>query len=158
MKFVTVRDLRNKSAQIRQYLSKEKEIVLTSNGKPFAIMTSASEENLEKSLRLGDTISGHFVMGHVDVVGIVKKAARLGADISLTIKVPKKIIKYLAYKGSVSVNGVSLTIAGRGKDWLKVCLVGHTLKITNLGRLKVKDKVNLEVDTIARYLENLLKK
>lgn len=114
--------------------------------------------NLEKSLRLGDTISGHFVMGHVDAVGIVKKAASLGADASLIIKVPKKIIKYLAYKGSVSVNGVSLTIAGRGQVWLKVCLIGHTLKITNLGRLKAKDKVNLEVDTIARYLENLFKK
>lgn len=114
--------------------------------------------NLEKSLRVGDTIGGHFVMGHVDARGEVVKADKLGADISLTIKVPKKIIKYLAHKGSVSVNGVSLTIAGRGLDWFKVYLISHTLKITNLGKLEIGDKVNLEVDTIARYLESLLNK
>jgi len=113
--------------------------------------------NLEKSLKVGDRISGHFVMGHVDAVGTVVKAQKLGADASLTIKVPEKIIKYLAYKGSVSINGVSLTIGEQGKDWFKVYLISHTLKITNLGRLKTKDKVNIEVDTIARYLENLLK-
>lgn len=114
--------------------------------------------NLEKSLRLGDRISGHFVQGHVDAVGEAVKADKQGADVSLTIRVPKKIIKYLAYKGSVSVNGVSLTIAGRGRDWFRVYLIGHTLKITNLEKLQVGDKVNLEVDTIARYLESLLKK
>lgn len=114
--------------------------------------------NLEKSLRLGDFISGHFVMGHVDAVGLVKKFISQGAETSLIVKAPKKIIKYLAYKGSLAVNGVSLTIAGNGKDWFKVCLIGHTLKITNLGKLLAGDKVNLEVDTIARYLESLLNK
>ncbi|MDO8592276.1 MAG: riboflavin synthase [bacterium] len=114
--------------------------------------------NLEKSLRVGDYIGGHFVMGHVDAVGAVEKVDQQGADASLTIKVPRKIIKYLAYKGSVSVNGVSLTIGESGKNWFKVYLIGHTLAITNLGKLKVKDKVNIEVDTIARYLESLMKK
>lgn len=114
--------------------------------------------NLEKSLRLGDVIGGHFVMGHVDAVGLVKKLVIQDADASLIVNVPKKIIKYLAYKGSVSVNGVSLTIAGQGQDWLKVCLIGYTLKITNLGKLQAGDKVNIEVDTIARYLESLLKR
>ncbi len=114
--------------------------------------------NLEKSLKVGDTIGGHFVMGHVDAVGIIAKVVKQGADASLTIKVPKKIIKYLAYKGSASINGVSLTIADVNKDCFKVCLIGHTLKITNLGRLRVGDKVNIEVDTIARYLETLMKK
>lgn len=113
--------------------------------------------NLEKSLRASDAIGGHFVMGHVDAAGLVKKIINQGADASLIIKAPKRIIKYLAYKGSVSVSGVSLTIAGNGKDWFKVCLISHTLKITNLGKLQVGDKVNLEVDTIARYLESLLK-
>ena len=112
--------------------------------------------NLEKSLRVGDTISGHFVMGHVDAVGEVVKVDKQGADVGLTIKVPNQIIKYLAYKGSVSVNGVSLTIAGCGRDWFRVYLISHTLKITNLGKLRAGDKVNLEVDTIARYLESLL--
>lgn len=113
--------------------------------------------NLEKSLRASDAIGGHFVMGHVDAAGLVKKIINKGAEASLIIKAPKRIIKYLAYKGSVSVNGVSLTIAGNGQDWFKVCLIDHTLKITNLGKLQVGDKVNLEVDTIARYLESLLK-
>ena len=73
------------------------------------------------------------------------------------INTPKKIIKYLAYKGSVSVNGVSLTISGAGKDWFKVSLISHTLKNTNFRKLKKGDKVNIEVDVIARYLEKLLK-
>ncbi|MDD4271863.1 MAG: riboflavin synthase [Patescibacteria group bacterium] len=113
--------------------------------------------NLEKSLKVGDRISGHFVMGHVDAVGVVARVEKLGADVSLTVKVPKKIIKYLAYKGSVSINGVSLTIGENGAGWFKVYLIGHTLKITNLGKLKTGDQVNIEVDTIARYLEGLLK-
>jgi len=65
-------------------------------------------------------------------------------------------MKYLAHKGSVSVNGVSLTIAGVGKNWFKVCLITHTLEVTNLSKLKAGDKVNIEVDMIARYLEKLL--
>ena len=123
----------------------------------FSRVAVGDRINLEKSLRVGDRISGHFVMGHVDAVGLVKKVARAGADVSLTVKVPEKIIKYLAYKGSVSVNGVSLTIGENGKNWFKVYLIGHTLKITNLGKLKTGDRVNIEVDTIARYLESLMK-
>ena len=112
--------------------------------------------NLEKSLKIGERIDGHFVMGHVDGVGIIKKVVKEGEYIDLIIKVPKKIIKYLAYKGSASINGVSLTIAGAGKDWFKVCLITHTLDITNLSKLAAGDKVNIEVDMIARYLEGLL--
>ncbi|MFH1254918.1 MAG: riboflavin synthase [bacterium] len=113
--------------------------------------------NLEKSLKIGDSIGGHFVAGHVDAVGEVEKVELFGADASVIVKVPEKIIKYLAYKGSVSLNGVSLTIAGNGKNRLKVCLIGHTLKITNLGKARVGDKINVEVDTIARYIESLIK-
>ena len=112
--------------------------------------------NLEKSLKIGERIDGHFVMGHVDGVGVVKKVIQEGEYTDLIIKVPKKIIKYLAFKGSASINGVSLTVAGSGKDWLKVCLITHTLEITNLTNLKAGDKVNIEVDMIARYLERLL--
>ncbi|MDP2708496.1 MAG: riboflavin synthase [bacterium] len=114
--------------------------------------------NLEKSLRLGDRISGHFVLGHVDAVGVVDKVNRRGADAGLTVKVPAKIMKYLAYKGSVSLNGASLTVSGRSKNRFKVSLISHTLNLTNLGKLKIGDKVNIEVDTVARYLENLIKK
>lgn len=112
--------------------------------------------NLEKSLKISERIDGHFVMGHVDGVGVVKKIIKEGEYTDLIIKVPKKIIKYLAYKGSASINGVSLTVAGSGKYWLKVCLITHTLEITNLANLKTGSKVNIEVDMIARYLESLL--
>lgn len=112
--------------------------------------------NLEKSLKLGEKLDGHFVMGHVDGVGAVKEVAKEGKYISLIIKVPKKIIKYLAYKGSVSVNGVSLTIAGNSDNSFKVCLITHTLEVTNLSELKPGDKVNIEIDMIARYLEKLM--
>jgi len=95
-------------------------------------------------------------MGHVDGVGRVKNVIGNGEYISLVIKTPQKIMKYLAYKGAVAVNGVSLTIAGVGKNWFKVCLITHTLEVTNLSKLKAGDKVNIEVDMIARYLEKLL--
>lgn len=114
--------------------------------------------NLEKSMKFGGRIDGHFVMGHVDAVGRIKKIIQGKANTDLVISVPKKIVKYLAYKGSISVNGVSLTIAESKNDWIKVCLITHTLEITNLSELKKGDRVNLEVDMIARYLERLLKK
>ena len=135
--------------------------------------------NLEKSLKLRERIDGHFVMGHVDGVGKVKEVthpapsghpsqedthpapsghpSQEGMYTDLVIKVPRKVSKYLAYKGSVSINGVSLTIAGEGKDWIKVCLISHTLEVTNLSELKKGSLVNLEVDMIARYLEKFLR-
>lgn len=112
--------------------------------------------NLELSMKISQRLDGHFVMGHVDGRGEVRNILREGEYISLVIKVPQKIMKYLAHKGSVSVNGVSLTIAGVGKNWFKVCLITHTLEVTNLSKLEVGDKVNIEVDMIARYLERLL--
>ena len=112
--------------------------------------------NLELSMKVGQRLDGHFVMGHVDGVGRVKNVIGNGEYISLVIKTPQKIMKYLAYKGAVAVNGVSLTIAGVGKNWFKVCLITHTLEVTNLSKLKAGDKVNIEVDMIARYLEKLL--
>jgi riboflavin synthase len=114
--------------------------------------------NLEKALKVDARLDGHFVMGHVDGVGKIKNIEKEGEYINLIINAPAEIIKFLAYKGSVSINGVSLTISGSGRDWLKVSLITHTLEITNLKELKEGDRVNLEVDMIARYLEKLLKK
>ncbi|MBT4277311.1 riboflavin synthase [Candidatus Falkowbacteria bacterium] len=108
--------------------------------------------NLEKSLKVGGRLDGHFVMGHVDGVGEVKKIEQDKEYINLIINTPTELIKFLAYKGSVSINGVSLTISGVGKDWFKVSLITHTLEITNLSEFKKGDKINLEVDMIARYL------
>lgn len=126
----------------------------------FSLSQAGDPVNLEKSLKVGGTIGGHFVMGHVDAVGEIKEISKKGADVNLTVKVPGKIMKYLAYKGSVSINGVSLTIGPSASlktgSWFKVYLIGHTLSVTNLGVLKIGDQVNIEVDTIARYLEKLL--
>ena len=112
--------------------------------------------NLEKSLKVSDRVDGHFVMGHIDGVGAIKKIIKNGEYTDLIIKVSQRLIKYLAYKGSASINGVSLTISGVDKLWFKVSLITHTLKITNLSELKVNDKVNIEVDMLARYLKSLL--
>jgi riboflavin synthase len=113
--------------------------------------------NLELSMKIGDRLDGHFVAGHIDGVGEIKEILKDGEYASLVIKVPKTLIRYLAHKGSAAVNGVSLTVAGVGEDWFKVCLITHTLEITNLSELKIGGKVNIETDIIARYLEKLLK-
>lgn len=112
--------------------------------------------NLELAAKIGERLDGHLVTGHIDAVGVISKIIQESGYVDLIIKVPQELMKYLAYKGSVSVNGVSLTIAGRGKDWFKVCLITHTLKVTNFSELQVKDKVNIEIDIVARYLETLL--
>lgn len=108
--------------------------------------------NLEKAMKVGDRLDGHFVMGHVDGVGVIKDIGTEGKYINLVIKVPAKLTRFLPLKGSVAVNGVSLTISGVGRDWFKVSLISHTLKITNLSELKKGSKVNIEIDMIARYL------
>ncbi|MCD4694261.1 riboflavin synthase [bacterium] len=114
--------------------------------------------NLEKAMKLNSRIDGHFVMGHVDAVGRIDDVIEEGKYTDLVIKVPVKLIKYTPFKGSIGINGVSLTIAKSGKDWVKVCLITHTLEITNFSKLKKGDLVNLEIDMIARYLEQLIKK
>lgn len=115
--------------------------------------------NLEKALKMGGRIDGHFVAGHADGVGVIGKIAREGKYTDLVIKAPKKILKYLAYKGSVAVNGVSLTISGArvAKNEFRVSLITRTMEMTNLSQLIKGDKVNLEADMLARYLEKLLK-
>lgn len=109
--------------------------------------------NLELALRVGDRLDGHFVMGHVDGVGMVEEF--VGND--LIVKAPQKLTKYLVCKGSATINGVSLTVAGIVKNKLRISLIEHTLKNTNLSLLKKGDKVNIEIDMMARYLEKLLK-
>ena len=107
--------------------------------------------NLEPSLKASDLLSGHLVMGHVDGVGTVKKISRGFLDISS----PPKLMKFIAEKGSVAVNGVSLTVADRGKNSFSAAVIPFTAKHTNLGILKKGDRVNIEVDVVARYILNL---
>jgi riboflavin synthase len=111
--------------------------------------------NLEKSLRLSDRLGGHLVSGHVDGVGSVTAVRRAGASRVITVKAPAKLAKYIARKGSVTVNGVSLTVNGVKGAAFTVNVIPHTLAATNLGQLGARDRVNLEVDMLARYVERL---
>jgi len=115
-----------------------------------------SEINLEKSLRLADRLGGHLVSGHVDAVGTVCAVKAVDGNREVTIAWPHDLARYFARKGSVTMNGVSLTINTLDGDSFSLNLIPHTLAVTNLGALKKGDLVNLEVDLVARYVERML--
>ncbi len=112
--------------------------------------------NLEKALRLADRLGGHLVSGHVDGVGEVIRFDPVGDNRLLEIRAPESLSRYIARKGSVTVNGVSLTTNSVAGVCFSINLIPHTLEATTLGGLKVGDKVNLEIDLIARYVERML--
>ncbi len=116
--------------------------------------------NLEKALRANDRLGGHIVSGHVDGVGHISFFEQIGESWELRVMAPKMLAKYLAYKGSITVNGVSLTINSI-KDTSQGCeisinLIPHTVQNTALGNLRAGSAVNLEIDTVARYVERML--
>ncbi|MES2412327.1 MAG: riboflavin synthase [Pseudomonadota bacterium] len=118
--------------------------------------------NLEKALRAHDRLGGHIVSGHVDGIGSVTHFAEIGESWELRITAPLELAKYMAYKGSITVNGVSLTVNsvrdladGRGCE-ISINLIPHTVQNTALGQLKQGSSVNLEIDLIARYVERML--
>ena len=115
-----------------------------------------NEVNLEKALRLADRLGGHLVTGHVDGVGEVVKFAPIGESHELVIRAPAAIAGYIAKKGSVTVNGVSLTVNRVESRDFWINLIPHTVAMTNLKRLQAGSKVNLEIDLIARYVERML--
>jgi riboflavin synthase len=121
-------------------------------------LDQVGEVNLEKALRLSDKLDGHLVLGHVDGVGKVTRIERLGANRMLRVRAPAALARYIARKGSIAVHGVSLTVnAVRGAEF-EVNLIPHTLAATTLEDLRVGDRVNLEVDPLARYAERLLRR
>ena len=118
--------------------------------------------NLEKALRAHDRLGGHIVAGHVDGIGQVTHFAQVGESWELRILAPRELAKYLAYKGSITVNGVSLTVnrttdldGGQGCE-ISINLISHTVQNTALGHLGPQSEVNLEIDLIARYVERML--
>lgn len=111
--------------------------------------------NLEQALCVGDEIGGHFVSGHVDGVGKIIKVTKHGANRHYLFQCDPEIMAYLAFKGSVAVDGMSLTIQKSMGAYFEIGFIPHTLKVTTMGRKKAGDKVNLEVDLIARYLKQL---
>jgi riboflavin synthase len=116
--------------------------------------------NLEKALRAQDRLGGHIVSGHVDGVGQVSHFAQVGESWELRVLAPHALAKYLAYKGSITVNGVSLTVnavndVAQGSE-ISINLIPHTVQHTSLGSLRAGSAVNLEIDTVARYVERML--
>ena len=112
--------------------------------------------NLEKALRLADRLGGHLVSGHVDGVGEVVEFTNIGESWKLVVRAPQSLQKFIAVKGSVTINGVSLTINQVSSNEFEVNLIPHTLKETNLKELRTGSHVNLEVDLIARYVERMM--
>lgn len=111
--------------------------------------------NLEKALRLADRLGGHLVSGHVDGVGEVMEFTDLGESWKLAVRAPQALAKYIAVKGSIAINGVSLTVNQVDGAIFYVNLIPHTLAVTTLSELRAGTKVNLEIDLIARYVERL---
>ena len=116
----------------------------------------ADEVNVEAALRAGDPLGGHYVQGHVDGAGRVRSVEPEGDGTRVWIEAPPEVLRYCVEKGSVALDGVSLTIAALTDDALAVALVPHTLALTTLGRLAAGDEVNLEVDVLAKYVERLV--
>lgn len=120
-------------------------------------LVAGSSVNLERALAVGGRMGGHFVTGHVDGVGeIVAIVARDNA-INYTIKLSRDMIKYCMFRGSVAIDGISLTIFGVDESSIKLALIPHTVKHTVLGQKKVGDKVNVECDMLSKYVANILK-
>jgi riboflavin synthase len=115
-----------------------------------------SKVNLERSLKLGDRLDGHMVAGHVDGVGKVKTLTESADNVVFEFEVPRDLAPYIAEKGSVAVNGISLTVVSVTDRTFSVTVIPHTLSVTTLSEKHVGDRVNLEVDMIARYLERLV--
>lgn len=122
----------------------------------FAGLTEGTGVNLESSLRFHGKVGGHFVTGHIDGVGEVEVFEQRGSDFYLRMRPPEGSSRYLIYKGSIAINGVSLTVAEVDDHAFAVWLIPHTLQVTNLGELRPGQRVNLEFDLLGKYVERLL--
>nr|WP_320010097.1 riboflavin synthase [uncultured Desulfobulbus sp.] len=119
-------------------------------------LQSGSRVNLERALRLSDRLGGHLVSGHVDTQGQVRERRNAGDFTLFTFSIDASLTKYVVEKGSITINGVSLTVNSCERDQFSVSIIPHTLSVTTLGLLRQGDKVNLEVDIIGKYVEKLL--
>jgi riboflavin synthase len=135
------------------FLSKE-----TLKRSTFSLLKKGDKINLEKSLKFRERLSGHFVQGHVDTTSEVLKIYHIGRSLLIDFKILKKYKIYIVEKGSISINGVSLTIVKLLKDGFQISAVPHTLKLTNLINLKKKDIVNIEFDILGKYVNNFIKR
>ena len=108
--------------------------------------------NIERSLKAGDRLEGHFVLGHVDGVAIIKKILKKPKEVQVYFEVPKSLAKYIVKKGSITIDGISLTVVDIKKTLAYVSLIPHTIEITNFHTKKIGDKVNIETDILGKYI------
>jgi riboflavin synthase len=117
---------------------------------------SGSFVNLERPLRADARLDGHFVLGHVDARGKVRRFEREGKDYVLDVRAPVSVMRYIVEKGSIAVDGISLTVAGVGRNWFRIWIIPHTREITNLLACREGDLVNLEADILGKYVDQLM--
>ncbi|HEY3932228.1 MAG TPA: riboflavin synthase [Verrucomicrobiae bacterium] len=122
----------------------------------FQFLKIGSQVNLERPLRADGEFGGHFVTGHIDGVGKILRREKSGADHVLEISTPESVMRHVIEKGSIAIDGISLTVAGVGKKSFCVWIIPHTLKITALYQRKIGDAVNLEADLLGKYVEKFL--
>jgi len=115
-------------------------------------LVPGAKVNIERSLKVGDRMEGHFVLGHVDGVGTIKKIEKKPKEIKVWFEVPKQLVKFVVKKGSIAIDGISLTVVDVTKNNASVCLIPHTIKITNFQSKKVGDKINIETDILGKYI------
>ena len=142
--------IRIKKKSFLFYLSKE-----TLNRSNFKNIKVGKYINIEKSLYHGKKISGHYIQGHVDTTAVVKNIKIIDRSWNVIFSLEKKYKKFVIEKGSISINGVSLTVSKVGSNSFSIIIIPHTLKLTNLIKLKRGDKVNVEFDIIGKYLNNI---
>ena len=142
--------IRIKKKSFLFYLSKE-----TLKRSNFKYVKIGKSINIEKSLIHGQKVSGHYVQGHVDTTGKIKSISKIDKSWIISITIPSKFKKFIISKGSISINGVSLTISSTTSKGFLLTVIPHTLKLTNLIYLKKNDLVNLELDIFSKYLINL---
>ena len=108
--------------------------------------------NIERSLKVGARLEGHFVLGHVDGVGIIKKIQKKPKEVIIWVQVPKNLSKYVVKKGSIAIDGISLTVVEIKNNLASVCLIPHTIQVTNFKTKNIGDKVNIETDILGKYI------
>jgi len=113
---------------------------------------AGSTVNVERSLKVGDRLEGHFVLGHIDGVATITNIEKQPKEVKIWFKIPKNLTKYVVKKGSIALDGISLTLVDVKKEIVSVCLIPHTIKVTNFKSKKIGDKLNIETDVLGKYI------
>ena len=128
------------------------EALLNTKKTDLGNVKAGSTVNVERSLKVGDRLEGHFVLGHIDGVATITKIEKKPKEVKIWFKIPKKLTKYVVKKGSIALDGISLTLVDVKKDVASVCLIPHTINVTNFKSKKIGDKLNIETDVLGKYI------